>query len=184
MGCYITWHLTSRSFVTVRASHACYKQKMTISPRPDHAGVLVPAPVIYMLALGVGLLLQLKWPVLFIPKHWGLTLGCLLVLASIPIIVSTLISMKKAQTAFDARKSTTSIISEGMFRYTRNPTYVSLTLLGAGVSTLLCSIWMLCTLVIAVVITHWSVIKPEERYLTEKFGAEYLQYAQNVRRWV
>ena len=35
-----------------------------------------------------------------------------------------------------------------------------------------------------VVAAQWLVIGPEERYLTQRFGADYTAYRQRVRRWV
>lgn len=90
----------------------------------------------------------------------------------------------QAHTAFDARKSTTKIVTTGAFRLSRNPTYLSLTLLLIGIAFIISSLWVLLSVVPAAVATQWGVILREERYLKEKFGEGYSSYASKVRRWL
>jgi protein-S-isoprenylcysteine O-methyltransferase Ste14 len=103
---------------------------------------------------------------------------------SIPIVISAVRALLRGRTAFDARKPTTSIVTDGAFRYSRNPTYLSLTLLYVGVALMLDSLWVLVMVVPAVAVTQWGVVLREERYLESKFGEEYRRYAQRVRRWI
>lgn len=53
----------------------------------------------------------------------------------------------------------------------------------AGIAILADSIWLLGLLVPAIAVMHYGVIAREERYLENKFGAEYLRYKLSVRRW-
>ncbi len=76
------------------------------------------------------------------------------------------------------------VVTDGAFRYSRNPTYLSLTLLYVGVALVLNSLWVLMMVVPAVAVTHWGVVLREERYLESKFGEEYRRYTQRVRRWI
>ena len=69
---------------------------------------------------------------------------------------------------------TIAIVAAGPFRFSRNPLYLSLTVLGAGVALLVNSGWGLLLLVIA----------REERYLEGKFDDEYSAYRERVRRWI
>ena len=46
------------------------------------------------------------------------------------------------------------------------------------------SVWLLATLVGAVALIHYVVIRREEQYLERKFGAQYLDYQASVRRWL
>ena len=103
---------------------------------------------------------------------------------SIPIVVSAFKALARARTAFDARKPTGTIVSDGAFHYSRNPTYLSLTLLYVGLSLLVGSPWVLFMAVPAVALTQWGVIMREERYLEAKFGEEYLRYKAKVRQWI
>ena len=78
----------------------------------------------------------------------------------------------------------THLVVRGLYRWVRNPMYVGLTLVFAGLLIYFQVSWGLVFVPLAVwLITNW-VIVPEEKYLGEKFGEEYLQYKSKVRRWI
>lgn len=157
---------------------------MSIDSLSDNAGVVAPAPVIYGAAVAVGLAAEFALPIAFLPRAVGLWLGALTIAVSIPIAVFAFRALARARTAFDARKPSTRIVTGGAFRYSRNPTYFSLTLLHVGVALVLGSLWVLLMVIPAVAAVHWGVVLREERYLDAKFGEEYRSYATKVRRWV
>ena len=157
---------------------------MSSSPPSDHAGVLAPAPVIYGAALLIGLLADFAVPIAHPPRIASLWLGVVVIAISIAIVVSAVKALARGQTAFDARKPTTTIVTDGAFRYSRNPTYLSLTLLQVGVALVLGSSWILLMVAPAVLVTRWGVVLREERYLEAKFGEEYRRYKTSARRWL
>jgi len=81
-------------------------------------------------------------------------------------------------------KPTTALVTEGPFRYSRNPIYLALTLLYVGVALLINALWILLLVVPAVLVLRYGVIAREEAYLTRKFGEAYRQYMAQVRRWL
>jgi protein-S-isoprenylcysteine O-methyltransferase Ste14 len=81
-------------------------------------------------------------------------------------------------------KPTTALVTEGPFRYSRNPIYVALTLLYVGVALLINALWILLLIVPAVLVLRYGVIAREEAYLARKFGDAYRQYMAQVRRWL
>ena len=107
-----------------------------------------------------------------------------MIVISIPIVISAVLALRRGRTAFDARKPSTGIVTDGAFCFSRNPTYLSLTLLYVGVALMLDSHWILMMCVPAAALTHWGVVLREERYLEKKFREEYRTYAQKVRRWI
>jgi protein-S-isoprenylcysteine O-methyltransferase Ste14 len=108
----------------------------------------------------------------------------LIIALSIPIVISAFKALARARTAFDARKPTSALVRDGAFQYSRNPTYLSLTLLHVGLALVLGLPWVLLMVVPAVALTQWGVVLREERYLEAKFGEEYRRYKANVRRWL
>lgn len=156
---------------------------MSASSFSDNAGVVAPAPVLYGTAIAVGLAAEFALPIALLPRPISLWLGAVTIAISIPIAVSAFRALARAHTAFDARKPTNRIVTDGAFRYSRNPTYLSLTLLHVGIALVLGSLWVLFMVVPAVVVVHWGVVLREERYLEAKFGEEYRSYATKVRRW-
>ena len=153
------------------------------SPK-ENAGVVVPVPVIYGAALALGLAAEFTLPTVPLPRTVTLWLGGVIIALSIPIVISAFRALTRARTAFDARKPTTTLVSDGAFHYSRNPTYLSLTLLYVGLALVLGSPWVLLMVVPAVALTQWGVVLREERYLEAQFGEEYRRYKTNVRQWL
>lgn len=103
---------------------------------------------------------------------------------AIAIVAPAFKALAQAHTAFDRRKSTTKIVTTGAFRLSQNPTYLSLTLLLIGIAFAISSLWVLVSVIPAVVATQWGVILREEHYLKAKFGEGYSSYASMHRRFV
>jgi protein-S-isoprenylcysteine O-methyltransferase Ste14 len=154
------------------------------NPSNDNAGVIAPAPVLYGIAFAVGFVAEKIAPTHLFPFPVSAWLGLTSIAVAIAIVVSAFKALAQAHTAFDARKSTTTIVTTGAFRFSRNPTYLSLTLLLIGIAFAISSLWVLVSVIPAVVATQWGVILREERYLKEKFGDGYSRYASKVRRWL
>ena len=72
----------------------------------------------------------------------------------------------------------------GPFRLTRNPMYLALCFLQVALGFLLNDWITLLFVVPLALILHYGVVLREERYLTAKFDALYLQYKREVRRWI
>ena len=151
---------------------------------PDKANVIALPPLIYATAFVLGLLLHLAFPIHFLPSTLVRWLGSLFILIAGLIVVSALRALRRAQTTFDVSKPTTAIVTEGPFRYSRNPMYVSLTLLYLGVTCWMNALWILLLVVPLLVVIQRGVIAREEAYLERKFGEAYLSYKSRVRRWI
>src|SRR4051794_21682525 len=95
-----------------------------------------------------------------------------------------LATMARHRTALLPGGATTSVISNGPFARSRNPLYVGLLVLSAGIALLAGSAWALAALPVEWALLRWGAVMPEERYLSEKFGAEYAAYTHRVRRWI
>jgi protein-S-isoprenylcysteine O-methyltransferase Ste14 len=75
------------------------------------------------------------------------------------------------------------LTTEGPFRYSRNPSYLALAMIYAGIALLRNSLWAILFLPLVVVVIQREVIGREERYLERAFGEEYLAYKEQVQRW-
>lgn len=76
------------------------------------------------------------------------------------------------------------VVRNGVFRYTRNPMYLGIALLLAAWGIYLANVAALALLVVFVAyMTRFQII-PEERALLEKFGKDYADYAIRTRRWL
>jgi protein-S-isoprenylcysteine O-methyltransferase Ste14 len=84
----------------------------------------------------------------------------------------------------DPGHPTTRIIQTGVFAVSRNPLYLASIMTFLGIALALNILWGLITLLVSIVLCHYILIIPEERYLTAKFGKEYEEYAASVHRWL
>jgi protein-S-isoprenylcysteine O-methyltransferase Ste14 len=151
---------------------------------PDTAQVIVLPPLVYGAAFIMGLLLHMVFPLHLLPTTLARGIGVVCVLVSLPLAIATLRVLSRAHTPVDPMKPTTALVTEGPFRYSRNPIYLALTLLYVGVALLINALWILLLVVPALVVIRYGVIAREEVYLTRKFGDAYRQYTAQVRRWL
>ena len=151
---------------------------------PDNPGVIAPPPLIYAGALATGLLANRLYPIAFLPRGLSRVLGWPLVVGG-PVVGSLgLREMKRADTNVDPREPTTAIVTGGPYRFTRNPLYLSMTLIYAGITALANALPAALLLPVVLHIMRRGVIEREESYLERKFGDEYLDYKARVRRWI
>ena len=118
---------------------------------------------------------------------WGLPLrwlAILLTLAGLIFAVSGLGAFKRARTPVIPFKPSTSLVTTGVYRFTRNPMYLGLTLILAGAAGWLGSLGALLPLPLFVWIMERGYVRPEERFLEDIFGTHYLRYKSDVRRWL
>jgi protein-S-isoprenylcysteine O-methyltransferase Ste14 len=145
---------------------------------------LVRPPLVYLVSLVIGALIQLAAPLPFLPRTLALPLGASLVVVAIGMFSYSVAKFRAAGTPVPARKPTTVIVRTGPYRFSRNPIYLAFSLLQLGIAIWANSLWLLATLVGAVALIHYVVIQREEQYLERRFGAQYLDYKASVRRWL
>jgi protein-S-isoprenylcysteine O-methyltransferase Ste14 len=81
-------------------------------------------------------------------------------------------------------KPTFRIVEKGPFRITRNPMYLQMVLVCAGLAIALMNWWILLLTPLCAWLLHKLAILPEEAYLEQKFGEAYLSYKRRTRRWI
>jgi protein-S-isoprenylcysteine O-methyltransferase Ste14 len=74
-------------------------------------------------------------------------------------------------------------MTQGPFRFTRNPLYLSLALLQVGLALLANALWPALMLLPVLLLIRLHVIAREERHLLGLFGSDYQAYCRTVRRW-
>lgn len=150
----------------------------------DAAAVIAPPPLIYLAGLVAGLLLGAAVPTPFLARGAASVIGAVLIAAALWLALWGVRTMRRAGTSVRPDVPTTALVTTGPFGFSRNPLYVSLALLYAGVAIAARSLWALLLLVVVLAVVHRGVIGREERYLERKFGVDYLRYKARVRRWL
>ena len=145
---------------------------------------LVRPPLVYLISLATGALIQFATPFAFLPGTLAVPLGTPLVVIAIALFAYSVTAFRTAGTPVPARKPTTVIVRTGPYRFSRNPIYLAFSLFQLGIAIWVNSVWLLATLVGAVALIHCIVIPREEQYLERRFGAQYLDYKASVRRWL
>jgi protein-S-isoprenylcysteine O-methyltransferase Ste14 len=154
------------------------------APSGDYPKVITPPPIIVLIMIAAGFAASLIQPLRFIDGYARYVAGGALLLVSAVIILSAYFKMKGAGTNVDVRKPATTVLTDGVYSYSRNPMYVSLVIFLAAVSMLLNNLWIMILIPVFIFIMGRGVIAREELYLEEKFGAQYTDYKERVRRWL
>jgi protein-S-isoprenylcysteine O-methyltransferase Ste14 len=141
-------------------------------------------PGIPLIGLLLGWILGRIWP---IPVHWPpwtRWAGWFLFLSPHLLAFWAIRTFRRHQTVAHPRGKATTIVTEGPFRYSRNPMYVSLLLVYVGAMLAFRISWAAVLFVPVFLALRYVVIVPEERYLQAVFGEQYTSYLRQVRRWL
>lgn len=114
-------------------------------------------------------------------------LGVLLAVTGIAIAFAGLREFSKANTTVDPVKieEASAVVTSGIYRVTRNPMYLGLSLMSIGWGLRLGTlVGMVAGTGLLVAALTYLQIKPEERALTAAFGSDYTDYTDSVRRWL
>lgn len=154
--------------------------------RPATAGVIAPPPLIYLgfLAAGWGLGELLGGPGLGLEPQVRRIAAFVLILAGLLLEGSAGMQFRRADTRLEPWKPTTALVTDGPYRLSRNPVYVSFALIHLGLAVAIDSLGAAALLLPCLVVVDRFVIAREERYLASLFGAEYDAYRRKVRRWL
>jgi len=146
----------------------------------------IPPPFV---ALARGLLMWLASSVAQpIEVPFALRLGIALVLLAVgqSISISGMVAFRRAKTTMNPIKASaaSSLVSSGVYRFTRNPMYLGLLITLLAWAVFLSNPLALLFLPLYVLYINRYQIGPEERVLASLFGAEYAAYKKKVRRWL
>jgi protein-S-isoprenylcysteine O-methyltransferase Ste14 len=144
-------------------------------------------PLILVGTLAVGFLLGLAWPLAFSPalqRPYSVALGIALMLFAFTLAFAAVREFNAFGTPVDIRRPVTELVTSGPFRHSRNPIYLGMVLLSAGIAFAADSVWILIVTAALALILKKGVIEAEETYLERKFGTSYLDYKSRVRRWI
>jgi protein-S-isoprenylcysteine O-methyltransferase Ste14 len=75
------------------------------------------------------------------------------------------------------------LITKGLYRFTRNPTYIGIILMQIGLG-IACFSWVYILLTVALMILLNANLSAEERYCLHRFGDDYQKYKNNTPRWI
>ena len=159
-----------------------------MSGAPDSPRIRILPPLVFVAAFGLGGLADRlhPWPIEAGPA--GLRAirlaGLLLVVAGLALDFWSVGLFRRAGTSPLPFRPASAFVATGPYRFTRNPMYLGMTLLLAGVGLLLGRAWIALAAPVAAGFLQLYAIPREERYLERTFGESYRQYRGQVRRWL
>ena len=159
---------------------------LSVNPKADadHPGVIAFPPLIFAACATVGILLHFVFTIRVMKHSASVSVGVFLSVVSAALAIWAARVMKTAGTNVRPDRPTLTIVRSGPYRFTRNPMYLSLSLLQLALGFGLDGWIPLLFALPLILILHFGVILREERYLAAKFGEPYLAYKREVRRWL
>jgi protein-S-isoprenylcysteine O-methyltransferase Ste14 len=150
----------------------------------DDPGIKVPPPLIYLVPLAVGAALDARRHTPFLPRRAARAIGWPLLGFGVALNAWFLKTIREADVPIRTDRPVPRLTTGGPFRYSRNPSYLALAMIYAGIAVLRNSLWVMLSLPFVVFVVQREVIGREERYLERAFGEEYRAYKRRVRRWI
>jgi protein-S-isoprenylcysteine O-methyltransferase Ste14 len=150
--------------------------------RPDAADVTAPPPAIFATALAVGLAVG-RATRFDGDGTFARLLGFLSIAAGGAIGGAAIGMLKSRGSNVNPYHTTTALVTDGVFRFSRNPIYVGMTSVYIGIALCARSLPALVLLPVALALLDHAAVDPEERYLARKFGDAYRAYSDAVPRW-
>jgi protein-S-isoprenylcysteine O-methyltransferase Ste14 len=117
------------------------------------------------------------------PLFW-LVPGLTLVVAGLVLGLSAAITIRRTGSTIRVDRPVTALVVGGPYRFTRNPIYLGLALVSAGISIAANAVWPLLSLPVVLTFVRRRHVEREERYLERTFGREYRRYRDRVPRWL
>lgn len=140
-------------------------------------------PTYVLVALVLMALLHFLIPIKFVPTPWNL-LGILPLAAGIALNLLADQAFHQAETTVKPFEASRALLTDGVFRITRNPMYLGYLLILLGVGLLLRSATPFLVIPVFGFLMVQVFIRAEERMLAETFGPAWESYVRRVRRWI
>ncbi len=142
-------------------------------------------PPVWLLFSAIAMYVLHRWLPLIrfyepLPSGWAY----LLVAPGLILVLIAAKGFKKAKTGVVPFSKSTALVTEGIYRYTRNPMYLGMALVLAGLAIKLGSLGAWLPIPAFVAIIQRQFIRNEEIFLTAIYGDEFRQFCQKVRRWL
>ena len=136
----------------------------------------------FLLSIAVQFVIPLSLPQ-GILRQALMLMGIVFIAIGIGFIVLARRELARFSQPTDPGHPTSKVVRTGVFTVSRNPLYFGGVLLFSGIALVVNILWSLAALLVSMIICHYILILPEEKYLAAKFGQEYQEYTASVRRW-
>jgi protein-S-isoprenylcysteine O-methyltransferase Ste14 len=146
--------------------------------------IFIPPPLYYAAGLAAGMAIN---GVVALPlggRPATAAAGAVVAALGLALAFAGVAAVIRHRTTIVPHHPVATLVTSGAYRLSRNPMYTGLALAYLGLALLLDSWWPLVLWPFVIVAVRQLVIRPEERYLTQRFGQTYTDYRSQVRRWL
>jgi protein-S-isoprenylcysteine O-methyltransferase Ste14 len=146
--------------------------------------IRIPPPLYYAAGLAAGMATN---GVVALPlggRPATTVAGALVTALGLGLTQAGIASVIRHRTAIVPHHPVATLLTSGAYRFSRNPMYAGLAIGYLGLALLFGSWWPLAFWPLVILAVHHLVIRPEEEYLTQRFGHTYTAYHSRVRRWL
>jgi protein-S-isoprenylcysteine O-methyltransferase Ste14 len=159
------------------------KRQPAPAAHPEPSGWRPPPSLVILVpfALAIGANYLHPWPM---ANESLKRLGVPLIFVSLAGMYWATREMNRYGTTKVAWRTGAALVTSGPFAWSRNPAYLAFFLWCVGAALLFDTWWPIAILPAVFAAFHPLVIRPEEAYLGQRFGAEYDAYRARVRRWI
>ena len=119
-----------------------------------------------------------------VPGPWNWIGGAVVIVVGVALAWLPELQFKRVGTEIKPFRDSIHLVTDGLFRVSRNPMYLGMALALAGVFVVLASLTPAVMVLVFIVVMTVRFIIPEERDLARQFGDDYLAYKRRVRRWI
>lgn len=155
-----------------------------MNTKTDRPKMTIDAPVLLAMAILLTFVLQWLLPLPLLPGIPSRIIGLVLFLGGFTLGFPALRSMLNANTSPNPHRPVNALVRDATFRFTRNPMYLGMMISYAGLFIFFRNPWFILFLPVLLWLFTSLVIIPEEKYLEEKFGQDYLDFKSSVHRWI
>jgi protein-S-isoprenylcysteine O-methyltransferase Ste14 len=146
--------------------------------------VIAPPPLVYLGGLAAGFAVSSAMPATPVRRTVRRPVGAALLATGGALTGSFVRAFARADTPVSPYSPSTALVTTGPYRISRNPAYLGMALIYAGLAVSTEALWALAPLPAVLAVIDRGVIAREERYLDRRLGEEYRRYKRRTRRWL
>ena len=152
----------------------------------DHPNINknVHPPIVALIFIAIAYVAKWAIPIPLVLPNVVRIIGFAFVIIGFLLGLIAFSEFNKAHTTLNPHGSVSSIITSGIYRFTRNPIYLGFLLMLIGFPLNSGTLWGLILAPVFIYSMNSLVIEKEEAYLEKKFRDVYTSYKSRVRRWL
>lgn len=146
--------------------------------------VKVNPPVYLLISALVMVWLNYIFPFINIFRGNVRYMGVLIAAAGLLLVLISAKLFNRSATPLKPFQKPEKLVTEGVYRFSRNPIYLGMVLILTGLATFLGGLTAFLVIPVFIWAINSNFIVVEEQLLLNTFGKDYADYLSRVRRWI